>query len=92
MVIWKYQVREGVSRRDQVAYTFDIPSGAQILCVQMQDDMPTIWAMVNPADRKVRRRFVLVDTGDEFDANGLVYIGTVQDSRGYVTHVFEKVR
>lgn len=82
MEVWKYHLSED--------NTIEMPRGAKILCLQMQNGKPTIWAMVNPKMPRQKRRFMFVDTGETFDAHGLTYIGTVQDDVGYVSHVFER--
>jgi hypothetical protein len=69
--IYKYQIH-GTG-----AY-FEMPLGARILCVQLQNDVPTMWALVDPNAELVRRYFYLMVTGGTFDAEGLAYVGTYQ--------------
>jgi len=66
-----------------------MPRGARVLCVQIQDDVPTIWALVDPNAELEGRHFRLMVTGGAFDADGLTYVGTYQQG-WFVGHVFEK--
>ena len=72
----------------------EMPIGAEILSVQVQDHFLTAWAMVNPEAHKTPgmmeyRHFKVLMTGEEFVDNGhYKYIGTVQRA-GIVAHVLE---
>lgn len=70
--------------------TLPMPENARILSFQMQGDVPTLWAYVDPLARRTSRSFRIVGTGNEVppECNFESYIGTVQD-RGYVWHLFE---
>jgi len=73
---------------------FDVflPEGAQILTVQTQFDIPCLWALVNPDNKPIVRRFRLVGTGHsiEEDESELFYHGTSQLMGGKrVVHLFE---
>ena len=86
MTIWKYQLEI-----DDVV-TLHMPLGARILSLQTQDNIPCLWAMVNPTNAKERRHFVIVGTGHELPNNAVdgTYIGTTQTHDGrLVWHVFE---
>lgn len=78
--IWKFKA-DGI---------IEMPKGAEILTVQMQDSFNTcIWAMVDPEQGDTeKRRFVIVGTGHSFDDTDKKYIGTWQDSM-FVWHLFE---
>jgi hypothetical protein len=56
----------------------------------MQGEMPCAWALVDPEQPKVRRRFWVVGTGHPFpNWWGQLYVGTVQMREGaLVFHVF----
>lgn len=82
--IWKFSLH---GPQQEIA----MPKGAEILSVQRQDSEPQIWARINPDAPKEIRRFRSIMTGEEFDATGLLYIGTVQIRDGvFVVHVFEE--
>ncbi len=67
-----------------------MPNGAQILCVQLQNGWPCIWALVDPTARLIERSITIVGTGHPFEASSIgSYIGTVQlETSGLVWHVF----
>jgi hypothetical protein len=67
-----------------------MPKGARVLCVQLQNGAPMLWALVDPNAEFVTRRFRLMVTGGTFDADGLSYVGTYQID-WFVGHVFEQV-
>jgi hypothetical protein len=71
-----------------------MPSGAKILCCQMQDEIPCLWAIVDPTTTAAEQRIIrIIPTGGPVDVfagqQTLRYIGTVQE-RVFVWHVFEK--
>jgi hypothetical protein len=72
--------------------TFKIfmPYGAEVLCVQMQQGVPRIWARVNTTALIVPYEFSWRGTGDDVFSLGR-YIGTVQEL-SLVYHLFEKAR
>ena len=65
----------------------DIPAGACLLTVQLQDGKPFMWAELDDAAPKVRRRFEFFGTGRPIP-NGWVYVGTVQEG-AFVWHLYE---
>lgn len=79
--IWKYDL-------DVADQRVAIPEGAEILQVQMQRGVITLWAIVDPHAPKTPRRFRIIGTGQGFDPTGLDYLGTVQVGL-LVWHVFE---
>ena len=86
-VIWKYPL---IVSRNQ---TIRMPEGAQVLCVQMQDDEPHLWAMVDTQAPRTDRTFYTMGTGRELPEGSLSwhfghYIGTYQ-TPPYTFHVFE---
>jgi hypothetical protein len=85
--VWKYLV--------PVKHTalIDMPTGAKILKVGLQNQCPVIWALVNPENPKVPRRINVVGTGhDAGDVHPLDYVGSVQMESGIgelVWHFFD---
>lgn len=69
-----------------------MPLGAKVLTVQMQDDGPQIWALVDSDAPKVIRSFRVYGTGHPLGHHG-PYVGTWQMNRGIsaplVFHLFE---
>lgn len=79
--IFKYPLEWTIGTPQNV----EMPKGADVLTVQMQDGKPTMWAEVPDLSARVeRRRFTIIGTGTPFvrDVDGPTikrYIGTVQD-------------
>lgn len=81
--------------------TLELPVGARVLCVQMQQEKPTLWVLQlvnNDAEPKdvltteMRSRyFAALATGEQIDMKGdEIYIGTVQfQQTGLVFHIWE---
>jgi hypothetical protein len=68
-----------------------IPTGAQVLAVQVQNENPYIWALVETDAPPIIRRFCIRGTGHTFKGNEGKYIGTFQLYDGnLVFHVFEE--
>lgn len=86
-VVYKYKVESPDDTR------IDMPQGAEILCVQIQSDTPTIWALVDPNNPPQERVFEILGTGMSMQDNvKRSYIGTFQMGEGrLVFHVFEKI-
>jgi hypothetical protein len=76
--IWKYKLSESA---------IEMPIDAEILSVQLQNDVPHIWAMVSPQTELEKRKFAIVGTGQSFDDTNMKYIGTYQDGP-FVWHLF----
>ena len=84
--IYKYKI-------DDERIEIDLPKGAEILCVQTQNEVPHIWALVDPSiEVKEKRWFRVIGTGEDLDCfSSLKYIGTFQFMKGLlVWHVFEE--
>ena len=84
--IWKYALEV------QDTNHIDMPMGAQVLTVQMQGDVPTVWAMVKPSRSPEMHIISMIGTGQTFNADFGRYIGTVQlhgENEGVVVHVFD---
>lgn len=67
-----------------------MPQGAEVLCVQVQNGLPCIWALVEPGNGDGRRWFEWRGTGQEFMGAPGRYVGTIQLNGGaFVWHLFE---
>jgi hypothetical protein len=83
--VYKYELHPDTS-------VVSMPEGARILHVDVQDNRPYIWALVDPTLRHVGRKFAVVGTGQQFDATDVVHVGTFLMYGGdLVWHVFEHV-
>lgn len=87
--IWKYPLEV---TDEQIIY---MPSGADILAVQTQDDTPNLWVLVHIGEVPEPRQIHTRGTGQPlqgWEGVGPSYIGTYQLMRGgLVFHVFEKL-
>lgn len=71
----------------------DLPQGAQVLTVQVQDGQPYLWASVIPSAPVEPRRFRLLPTGLEYEADRLTYVVTFQivtEGRPLIFHLLEE--
>lgn len=85
-MVFKYKVPIG----DHVSIS--LPKGAQILSAQVQRGTPCIWALVDPDQPMVERRFRFAGTGHAIkdDPMTLSFIDTFQMHGGdLVFHLFE---
>jgi hypothetical protein len=84
--IWKYELK--IDDLQNVI----MPIGAEILSVQMQNETPCLWALVNPDEKDTDTRYIeTFGTGHPvaYDMGSTrEFIGTYQ-TRGLVFHVFE---
>ena len=72
-------------------FIVDMPAGAKVLSVQVQNGSPQMWAMVNEDAKLVQRHFGVFGTGwhipDDFKGR---FIGTFQLQGGSLAfHLFE---
>lgn len=82
-IIWKFSFKIS----DNVS--IDMPEGAEILHVEMQGTLPSIWALVDSDKLKVSRPFRVVGTGHMIpDEATLSHVATFQDPP-FVWHLFE---
>jgi hypothetical protein len=87
MYIWKYPIPKVIDE-----FEIEMPRNARVLCVQIQKGTPCIWVKTSGRDEMEKRKFVIIGTGNPFDAEGLVYIGTWQEWGGMlVWHLFERI-
>jgi hypothetical protein len=93
-MIYKYPL--GNEIRHNMVTEIDMPRNAQILDIQMQGDIPVLWAIVNPKKPSRKYVFHVFGTGYEmldYEKKHYVYVGTVQQ-RGMMTlvwHIFEVI-
>lgn len=82
-------------------YKYDVPSTGEFeisaplgftpLTVQLQNSMPVLWAIVDPATKWTTHTFRLVATGEEFDDAPYRYVGTFQPTTILVFHLLMRV-
>lgn len=71
--------------------TISMPAGAKILCVQTQNNMPCLWALVDIEAEPEFRKIVTYGTGHQHEAIQGVYVGTYLTHGGtLVFHVFDE--
>lgn len=81
--IWKYPLAVTDEQ------TVNMKQGAEILCVQVQDGVPCLWAVIDDVLPGRLRSFRLYGTGHPVDDLGR-YVGTFQLHGGsLVFHLFE---
>jgi hypothetical protein len=79
--VYKYQLR------GRYTTGLELPPQAQILSVQSQEGIPTLWALVDPQEETQQRYFRVVGTGWEIEEE-VNHIGTYMEG-AFVWHVFE---
>ena len=79
--IWKYPI-DTTSCRE-----IEMPLNAQILCVQLQNNIPTLWALVETEEPKRIFYILTYYTGSYWIDKKGQYIGTYQLA-GLAHHVF----
>ncbi len=86
MRIWKFQL-ELTDRQ-----TLSMPIGAELLTIQVQRDVPQLWALCNPDAEKEPRTIAIYGTGHLVPNEYGKYIATFQISNGaLIFHAFEVV-
>jgi hypothetical protein len=84
--IWKYELQ--IKNLQEI----EMPIGAEILTVQVQDNLPVLWALVDVQAEKERRVIEVLGTGNNIHYGmgaSRKYISTFQTIGGFVGHVFE---
>lgn len=66
-----------------------MPKNAEILDVQVQNNVIVLWALVDPETNDEVRKFEIFGTGVAMADVTRIYLGTVQKN-GFVWHVFER--
>jgi hypothetical protein len=92
MQIWRYEINPLLLDANDETF-LSIPEGARLLHVESKDNVPSLWAMVEPQNKRVRRRFFLVGTGHEFPLFHGTYVGQFMVREGRTTlvfHLFDK--
>jgi hypothetical protein len=89
----EFKVLKYTIPRDKWVFSVDMPVTAKVLCVQVQKEVPCIWALVNINMPPAPRTFRLITTGEQLgDEFSLRYVGTVQLNGGIlVLHLFEEI-
>ena len=82
-VVWKFPLRLSGG----AAQPIEMPAGATVVLVAMQDDDPTLWVRCDPRAPRTRREFRVVGTGHTFDGD-LHHVGSCIDGP-FVWHVLE---
>lgn len=82
--VWKFPL--ALDDEPQVVM---MPAGAQIVYVDRQN-VPTMWAVVDPAAPLISRVFCVAGTGHQLD-EWWYYVGSLLDAP-FVWHVFEDER
>ncbi len=83
-IIWKFEINV----TDE--FTLEMPGQPIFLDVQMQNQRPVLWAMVQANAPKKEHKFLIFGTGNPIPAEivtSLKYIATFQESF-FVWHVF----
>lgn len=92
-MILKYPL--GMNIHHNAVYEIDMPRNAKILDIQVQGDIPVIWAVVNPKKEKRKYIFQVFGTGLEmydYEKKNFHYVATVQQrglASNLVWHIFE---
>jgi hypothetical protein len=81
MLIYKVALREPIN-------DLLLPKHAQLLTVQLQKDVFTLWYKFEAGDEEATRRILLIGTGESYPSKYLMYISTVQ-MNFFVWHFFE---
>lgn len=70
--------------------TIQMPQGARVISVQLQNGVPTMWAMVVTDMKMISHEFRVYGTGHELDTFAIQgkHLGTIQQN-GLVWHIFE---
>lgn len=84
MVIWKFDLERTLKQ------TIEMPKGAIILSVGMQNGEIKLWAACDPTEEDRQRTFYLCGTGQStVDDPWVRFRGTVMDG-DFVWHVFAR--
>lgn len=83
ITIYKYQFQ--IADRIEI----EMPIHSDVLSIQLQSGIPTMWVKVDTSLQMVKRIFVVFGTGHEINSMfDYRHIGTIQH-QGYVWHIFE---
>ena len=80
--VFKYTLRLG-------ANSIDMPDGAEILSVGIQEGQSVVWAPVTSENYTVFREILVAHTGVFLPDTVGRFLGTIQDNVDLVYHAFE---
>lgn len=80
--VWKFPIL-----RDR---QIEMPEGADIITLMVQDGTACIWAIVDTEAPKVKRTFLVVGTGHDIPENCLGWYWGSWQSGPFVWHLFEE--
>lgn len=86
LTIWKFPLQYTSCKQE-----IEIPNTHKLLTVQIQNGLPTLWALVDPSTVKVTKEVIMYGTGWDIEETAATvgdYLGTVQDNNGFVWHFF----
>jgi hypothetical protein len=83
--IWKYQI----ALRVDGVFWLDMPKGARILKLALQNGAPTLWAMVDIHADTETRKFALCLTGSPIVDEGEYLDTFLLENDSFVVHLFE---
>jgi len=86
-IIWKYEI-------SSTQTLIEMPKDAQILSVQVQNEIPCIWVLVDPEKPKNEKVIEIFGTGHKIPCVGINrnFIGIFQLKLGsLVFHLFERI-
>jgi hypothetical protein len=83
MKIWKFPLEITDSQ------LVSMPFHSQIICIQSQQGVVTLWALVDPTSPAREKKICICGTGNDAPY-GINYLGTAQTHGGeFVWHVFD---
>ena len=74
------------------SFSLELPADAQFLTLELQNNWPMLWFMMDKDAERVYKHFCIVGTGQEMPiwyGVRLKYLGTIQID-GFVWHLFQK--
>lgn len=83
MKIFKYDIEMGT-------FSIKMHTPGRFISAQMQNNKPMMWVLVDEANKKVWRDYMVVGTGFEFSTHGMEFLATYQQGP-FVWHLFERV-
>lgn len=82
--IWKYELKPGENN-------IELPADSVPLSVQVQNEKPVMWCLVDTDNLMINRTFIVYGTGEKIDPElSLKYIGTFQLD-WMVFHLFKEI-
>jgi len=90
--IWKFPVELNSVLDQAMEFTIDMPDGATLLHVGVQNGQACLWAEINPDAPKKPYLFYSVGTGHGSVPEDGAYLGTAILPTGFVFHVYKCVK